>query len=96
MVSSRGAHVLQIEVAAVTPVCTGVSPHGCAHHRRPGTSATLRAAWRGRAASARWPGEYSLPEPGQVRLDYALPDYGLSLEFGPSDFIRLMPGLTKP
>jgi 23S rRNA (uracil1939-C5)-methyltransferase len=34
-------------------------------------------------------------EPAQVRLDYALPDYGLSLEFGPSDFIQVNAGLNE-
>jgi 23S rRNA (uracil1939-C5)-methyltransferase len=34
-------------------------------------------------------------EPGQVWLDYTLPDYGLVLEFGPSDFIQVNAGLNE-
>ncbi len=99
MVSSLGSreHIPQIEVACGDHVCALVFRHMVPL----GTAdlATLRAfALQHGIAVLLQPGGpesvHSL-EPVQVRLDFALPDYGLTLEFGPSDFIQVNAGLNQ-
>jgi 23S rRNA (uracil1939-C5)-methyltransferase len=99
MVSSleARAHVPQIEVACGDRQCALVFRHMVA--LTTADQGILRdfALQYGVAVLLQPGGPESVHclEPGQVQLDYALPDYGLSLEFGPSDFIQVNAGLNQ-
>ena len=99
MVSSLESreHIPQIEVACGDHVCALVF-----RHMVPLGSADLAilrafALVHGIAVLLQPGGPESVHclEPVQVRLDFALPDYGLTLEFGPSDFIQVNAGLNQ-
>lgn len=99
MVSSLESreHIPQIEVACGDHVCALVF-----RHMVPLGSADLDilrafALEHGIAVLLQPGGPASVHslEPAQVQLDFALPGYGLTLEFGPSDFIQVNAGLNQ-
>ncbi len=99
LVSSLEAreHIPQIEVACGDRMCALVFRHMVPLGAKDRASLRAFALQHGIAVLLQSAGPESISglEPAQVVLDFELPEYGINLEFGPSDFVQVNAGLNQ-
>ena len=74
----------------------GAAPPGAADRRRPAAAARLRRrAWRAVVAAAQGAGHGAPARRRRRRLAYALPEFGVTMPFKPTDFTQVNPHINR-